>query len=144
MSKNTLPLYARKPPSKLTNKDVIQFIDDYREWLLSAPNNITFSSFCKEKGITRPYALKDYMMRNFTGLNNTVDFQQLWQEVEKIREDKLIELGIFNKDVNANFITSLMKSRFGWHDNTVVVGISASDIIEAKKRALQNATQKED
>jgi len=75
-------------------------------------------------------------MTHFTGLENTVDFQVMWREAEKIREDKLIELGLFNKDVNANFLTNLMKSRFGWHDNTVVVGISMEDIIQAKKQAL--------
>ena len=80
-------------------------------------------------------------MTHFTGLDNTIDFQTLWQEVEKIREDKLIELGLFNKDVNANFLTQLMKSRFGWHDNTIVVGISMEDIVQAKRLAVAEANK---
>jgi len=134
-----LPSYAAKPPSKLTVKDVEKLIDDYKDWLYRHPENVTFASFCREKGIKYPYRLKNYLMQNFTGSQTAIDFKSLWAEVEKIREDKLIELGIFNKDVNSNFLLGLMKSRFGWHDNTVVVGISMDDIVEAKQRALKNA-----
>ena len=139
MSKSNIvkPSYVTKLPSDITNDDVIAFIEDYKDWLTKDKRNVSYSSFCREKGIKNPYNFKDYLMKNFSGLNNTIDFQALWAEVEKVREDKLIELGIFDKDVNANFLINLMKSRFGWHDNTVVVGISMSDIIEAKKQALQ-------
>lgn len=135
--------YTSKLPSDFTNDDVVQLLDDYRKWLDASPENVTFSHFCKSKGIANPYRLKNYLMTHFTGLDNTIDFQSLWQEVEKIREDKLIELGLFNKDVNANFLTQLMKSRFGWHDNTVVVGISMDDIVQAKRLAVAEKTKEQ-
>ena len=135
-SKLPIPSYSQKMPADINNDDVISLINDYKDWLASSPQNITFTSFCRSHGIRNPYSFKDYLMTNFSGMNNTVDFQSLWQEVEKIREDKLIELGLFDKDVNSNFLINMMKSRFGWHDNTVVVGISMEDIIQAKKQAL--------
>lgn len=145
MKKSTrlLATYTSKLPSQFTNKDVVQLLDDYREWLDASPENVTFSAFCKSKGIPNPYQLKNYLMTHFTGLDNTVDFQSLWQEIEKIREDKLIELGLFNKDVNANFLTQLMKSRFGWHDNTIVVGISMEDIVQAKRLAVAEKSKEQ-
>ena len=123
-------------PSKLGNNGVVEFVERYKQWLNDSESNITFSAFCKEYGINNPYAFKDYLFRHFTGLNNTVDFAYLFWEAEKIREDKLIELGLFNNDVNVSFLTPLMRAKFGWSDNTTVVGISMEEIMRAKEQAL--------
>ena len=144
MKKVSLPsVVANKPLSRITNKDVQALINGYKQWLSESDENISWSDYCRSIGINNPYRLKDYLIRNFTGLNNTVDVQALFDEVERIREDKLIKLGIFNKDINANFLLGLMKSRFGWHENTVVVGISVQDIMEAKRQAEQIGKEKQ-
>ena len=127
--------YMNKSLSELDNKDVEQIIYDYLDWLNKNPKHVTWSAFCRSKGIKNPYRFKSYLMMNFTGLDNTIDFQQLWTEAEHIREDKLVELGLFDKKVNANFLTSWMKSRFGWHDNAVIMGVSVDDIMQAKQQA---------
>ncbi len=125
-----------KPLNEWTNADVENFVSSYKHWIMSHPSHVTFSQFCKSVGIKNPYQLKDYLIKNFTGSQNTIDFMYIFAEAEKIREDKLVELGLFNKNVNAQFLLGLMKSRFGWHDNTVVVGISMDDIQQAKERAV--------
>ena len=74
-------------------------------------------------------------------MGNTIDFKSLWSEAERIREDKLIKLGLFDSKVNANFLAKLMQSKFGWHENTVVVGIGMDDILRAKEAAVRDATK---
>lgn len=129
--------YQKKFPSQFTNKDVKELIEDYIEWLFADRKNVTFSFFCKEKGIKNPYRLKQYLMDNFNGVDGTINFRELWEEVEYIREEKLIELGVFSKYVNHQFLLGLMKSKFGWHENTVQVNIDLNEVIEAKKRLIE-------
>ena len=126
--------YTKKSFSELTNEDVEQIIADYLDWLNKAPENITWSAFCRSKGIKNPYRLKDYLMMNFTGSDNTIDFQELWAEAEHIREDKLIQLGLFDKKINTEFLINLMQLWFGQHKNTGV-GETVNDIMRAKQQA---------
>ena len=126
-------LIGKKPLSSITNADVTTLISEYKEWIMSSTNNITWTSFCYSSGINDPYRLTDYLTRNFTGADNTIDFQSLYAEVQRMLEDRLIELGIFNEKVNANFLKSMMNTKFNWHDSTVVMGISSEDIMAAKR-----------
>ncbi len=128
------PYYLKKP-SQFTNQDVVHIIKDYKQWLFNADEHTTWSKFCYTVGIRNPQYLRDYLFRKFTGLNGRVDFGILWMEAERMREDKLIELGLFNKKVNASFLVSLMKARFGWSDDTIMVGVSVEDIMKAKRQA---------
>ena len=131
----SLSSIAKKPFSDITNADVLILIDSYKKWLMSSPEHITWSSFCNSAGIKDPYRLNDYLTRNFTGAENTVDFQSLYGEVQRMLEDKLIEAGIFNPKVNANFLKAMMDTKFNWHSNVVVAGISVDDIMDAKRTA---------
>ncbi len=133
-----IPAWVNKPLDKIGNDDAIAFVEAFKKWLYAKQENISLSQFSRDVGLPRPYAFRDYLVMNFTGTNNTVDFNSLWNEAEHIREDKLVQLGLFNKKINANFLLGLMKSRFGWHENVVVAGISMDAIMEAKEKAVKS------
>jgi len=113
---------------------VRDLLDAYSEWIRKSKTHTTFSSFAHSVGIKHPYTLLDRLTSTFTeDPNFIVEFDR----IEKEREDKLVEIGIFNKNINQNFLIAYMRSKFNWaNENTVNVGIDVNLINEAKQRAM--------